>query len=91
MKTVVQWRRTAVLVLITLLIAWGLFMGFRPQPIEVELGAARRAPLRVTVQQEGRTRVVERYVVTAPVSGYARRIRLERARRRHTADSRELG
>ena len=73
----VQWRRNALLVLVAALIAWALYIGFRPQPVEVEVGAARRAPLQVTVQQEGRTRVVDRYAVTAPVSGYARRIRLE--------------
>jgi HlyD family secretion protein len=33
--------------------------------------------LRVTIEQEGRTRVVDRYVVMAPVNGYARRIRLD--------------
>ncbi|QAU34526.1 HlyD family efflux transporter periplasmic adaptor subunit [Janthinobacterium sp. 17J80-10] len=76
MSTVVQWRRATFLVLITALIAWGLYIGFRRQPVEVEVGTARHGPLQVTVQQEGRTRVVDRYAVTAPVSGYARRIQL---------------
>lgn len=77
MTTVVQWRRTTLLALIAALITWGLYIGFRRQPVEVEVGTARHAPLQVTVQQEGRTRVVDRYAVTAPVSGYARRIQLE--------------
>ena len=77
MKNNVQWRRRGVLALVAVLVAWGLFQGFRPQPVEVDLGTARRAPLRVSVEQEGRTRVVDRYVVTAPVNGYARRVRLE--------------
>jgi HlyD family secretion protein len=77
MKISVPSRRRIVLVLIALLVGWGLFRGFRPQPVEVDLGSAQRAPLRVTVEQEGRTRVVDRYVVTAPVNGYARRIRLD--------------
>lgn len=77
MKNIVQWRRRIVLGLIAVLVAWGLFQGFRPQPVEVDLGVAGRAPLRVTIEQEGRTRVVDRYVVTAPVNGYARRIRLD--------------
>ncbi len=77
MKNVVQWRRRIVLALIALAIAGGLYYGFRPQPIAVELGAARRAPLRVSFEQEGKTRVVDRYVITAPVAGYARRIALE--------------
>ncbi|TCS39404.1 HlyD family secretion protein [Paucimonas lemoignei] len=77
MKTAAQWRRTFFLVLIAAAIAWSLFIGFRPQPVEIEFARARHAPLQVTVQQEGRTRVLERYIVTAPVAGYARRVRYE--------------
>jgi HlyD family secretion protein len=77
MKTRVQWRRQIVFMLIVAAVAWGLYAGFRPQPVVVEFGAAVRAPLRVTVEQEGRTRVVDRYVVTAPVDGYTRRIALD--------------
>jgi len=77
MKNMVQWRRRIVFALIASLIAWGLFYGFRPQPVAVDLDAAIRAPLRVSIEQEGRTRVVDRYVITAPVTAYARRIVLE--------------
>lgn len=76
-KNIVLWRRRIFLALIAIFVAWGLFQGFRPQPIEVDIGAASRGPLRVSVEQEGRTRVVDRYVVAAPVDGYARRIRLD--------------
>ena len=77
MKYSVQWRRRLVLALIAFIIAGGLFLGFRPQPVEVDFATAHRAPLRVTIEQEGRTRVVDRYIVTAPVNGYARRIALD--------------
>jgi len=77
MKNNVQWRRRIVLALLAVLVAWGLFLGFRPQAVEVDMGTASRAALRVTLEQEGRTRVLDRYVVTAPVTGYARRLRLE--------------
>ncbi|HEY0844254.1 MAG TPA: HlyD family efflux transporter periplasmic adaptor subunit [Noviherbaspirillum sp.] len=77
MKNNKQWRRRLVLGITAILIAWGMFEGFRAQPVEVDIETAQRAPLRLTVEQEGRTRVVDRYVVTAPVAGYARRIRLE--------------
>lgn len=77
MKNIVQWRRRIVLTLIAALVAWGLFQGFRPQSVKADLGTAVRAPLRVTVEQEGRTRVVDRFVITAPVNGYARRIQLD--------------
>lgn len=77
MKYSVQWRRRLVLALVAVIIAGGLFLGFRPQPVEADLATAHRAPLRVTIEQEGRTRVVDRYIVTAPVNGYARRISLD--------------
>lgn len=77
MINVVTWRRRLFLGLIAVLLAWGLYSGFRPQPVEVDLGAASRGSLRVTVEQEGRTRVIDRYVVAAPVAAYARRIDLD--------------
>lgn len=77
MKNVVIWRRRAILGGIAILVAWGLYSGFRPQPVAVDLGTASRGPLRVSIEQEGRTRVVDRYVITAPVAAYARRIALD--------------
>lgn len=76
-KNIVQWRRRIALVLIFTLVGWGLFAGFRPQAVEVDSGKAIRAPLRIIVEQEGRTRVVERYVIAAPVNAFARRITLK--------------
>lgn len=77
MNNIVLWRRRIMLAVTAVIVAWGLFQGFRPQAVEVDIGTATRAPLRVTVEQEGRTRVVDRYVITAPVNGYTRRIRLD--------------
>lgn len=77
MKNDVAWRRGIAAGVLTLLLAWGLYAGFRPQPVDVGLGVASRGPLQITIEQEGRTRVVDRYVITAPVAGYARRITLE--------------
>ena len=74
MKNHVLWRRRIFLGLLAVLIAAGLFYGFRPQPVAVDLGTATRGPLRVTVEQEGKTRVVDRYVISAPVAAYAQRI-----------------
>jgi HlyD family secretion protein len=77
MITKVQWRKRIAFMVIVVVIAIGLFYGFQPQPLAVDLGVATRGPLRVTVEQEGRTRVVDRYVVSSPVAAYARRIELD--------------
>lgn len=55
----------------------GLLYGFAPRPLAVEVATATRGPLRVVVEEEGKTRVKERYVIAAPVAGQLRRIALE--------------
>jgi HlyD family secretion protein len=47
-----------------------------PAPIGVDVETVRRGPLRVTVDEEGRTRIRERYVVSAPLSGRSARCEL---------------
>ncbi len=48
--------------------------GLRPKPALVETARAAFGPLRATVSEEGKTRIKQRYVVSAPVSGELRRI-----------------
>jgi len=59
----------ATLVLIGLIVA-----GLWPQPVPAEIAQVAKAPLVVTVDEEGMTRVKNRYVVSAPVTGHLRRI-----------------
>jgi HlyD family secretion protein len=58
-------------------VAVGLVIGFMPRAAPVDVAEVKRAPLTVTVEEEGKTRVRERYLVSAPVAGYARRIDLK--------------
>jgi HlyD family secretion protein len=64
------------LLLTALALFAALAWGFLPRPVKVDTAVVTRAPLRVTVEEEGRTRVIDRYSVSAPVAGYARRIEL---------------
>lgn len=57
-------------VLLVALLAAGLW----PKPVPVETASASIGPLRVTVNEEGKTRIKQRYVVSAPVAGQLRRI-----------------
>jgi HlyD family secretion protein len=43
--------------------------------VEVDETAVARGPLRVTVDEDGKTRIKERYVVSAPLAGRLQRIR----------------
>ena len=65
------------LILLALLLIGGLVYGFLSQPVPVDLAPVEKGPLVVTVEEEGKTRVMDRYVISAPMSGYARRIDLE--------------
>ena len=59
------------------LVVAGLVLGFMPRALPVDIATVARAPLTVTVEEEGKTRVRERYLVSAPVAGYVRRIDLK--------------
>jgi HlyD family secretion protein len=48
-----------------------------PQSMEVTLARAERGPMQVTIDEDGETRVRERFRVTAPVAGRVHRIERE--------------
>lgn len=50
---------------------------FRPTPISVETRPVTRGELQVTVNAEGKTRIRDRFVISAPVSGRLTRIQLK--------------
>jgi HlyD family secretion protein len=70
-------RRTLVLAALAgagllALLAWA----FAPRPVEVETASAEQGPFEVTLEEDGRTRLHERYVVSAPLSGRLARLAL---------------
>lgn len=71
----------AVLAAAALLAAFAM----RPSPLPVEMARAGRGPLRVTVDEDGETRIHDRYILAAPVAGRLERIEL------HQGDAVEAG
>ncbi|MCW8906601.1 MAG: HlyD family efflux transporter periplasmic adaptor subunit [Sedimenticola sp.] len=65
------------IVIAVLLVVGLLVWGFWPRPVLVEAVAVKRAPLTVTIEEEGRTRVLDRYVISAPIDGVACRVQLD--------------
>ncbi|GEP42649.1 efflux RND transporter periplasmic adaptor subunit [Brevifollis gellanilyticus] len=67
------------------LVLWGLGLGLvtlvasglRTKPIPVETAKISRGPLTVHVVEEGKTRIRNRYIVAAPVTGNMRRVSLK--------------
>lgn len=65
-------------VLLTVVIVGGLLaLALWPQTMTVTAVTAVRGPLVVTIDEDGRTRVRDRFVVTSPVAGEVMRIGLE--------------
>jgi HlyD family secretion protein len=67
------WRRVA-LCAAGLALAAFIVTGLMPKPAEVEMDSVKRGPLTVSVLEEGKTRIRDRYVVSPPVAGYLRRV-----------------
>jgi HlyD family secretion protein len=70
-------RRLKGLLILSAAILAALAWGFWPRAVPVETAEVARRPLAITVEEEARTRVKERFVIHAPVAGHMRRIDLE--------------
>ena len=60
-----------------LVVAAIVAMAMWPESMEVTVVRAERGPMQVTVDEDGETRVRDRFLVTAPVSGRVHRIEIE--------------
>ena len=69
--------RHARLVAAVLAVAGLAAVALWPATIDVDFAPAVRGPLRVTIDEDGQTRVRDRFVVSAPVAGRVERIELE--------------
>jgi HlyD family secretion protein len=70
-------RRNLGLITLAVALLATLAWGFWPRPVMVEVATTTRGSLEVTVEEEGYTRVKDRYVISAPVAGFLRRIELD--------------
>jgi HlyD family secretion protein len=71
-----KWKNTRVLVAVAVVAAFAA-VAMWPARLGVDVALVTRGPMQVTVDEEGETRVRERFVVSAPVAGRLRRIELE--------------
>ena len=66
-------RIAIVLLVLGVIVVWA----FMPAAVQADFATVQKGTLQVTVEDEGRTRVRDRYVVSAPVPGRMQRIELE--------------
>ena len=63
-------------VIVGLLLLALIVYAFMPKPLPVETATITKGPLVVTVDGDGRTRIKDRFVVSAPVAGQIQRVTL---------------
>jgi len=63
-------------IIAALLLLGGLFYGFWPEAVQVDSARVQRGPLRVTVNDDGETRIREKYIVSSPMTGQLLRVQL---------------
>jgi HlyD family secretion protein len=71
-----RWIRRGLIAVAALALAAVIVVAWMPAPVVVEIAKVQRGPLVVTVNEDGRTRVKDRYIVSAPVTGNLGRIEL---------------
>jgi HlyD family secretion protein len=72
----VKIARKIALVVLALAVVAAMLVAFKPKPEVVEIGKVTRGPLDVTVTGDGRTRIKDRFVISAPVGGQMQRLAL---------------
>lgn len=73
-RTLARWARRIVLIAACLAAVGALVYYWLPKPVAVETATVGDAPLEVTIEEEGKTRVRARFVITAPIAGNLERI-----------------
>ena len=73
----VKWRRLVLWGVLAVALLGGLAYAFRPQAVPVDLVRVERGPMVETIDEEGKTRVRDVFVLSAPVGGRLRRIELD--------------
>jgi HlyD family secretion protein len=71
-----RWLRRGAMYLVAAAVVAALVYAWLPKPLPADLVAVSRGALRVTVDEDGRARVKDRYVVSAPVGGGLARVEL---------------
>ncbi|OGQ35164.1 MAG: efflux transporter periplasmic adaptor subunit [Deltaproteobacteria bacterium RIFCSPLOWO2_01_FULL_42_9] len=72
-----MFRRWMPIVAVAAVVVAAIVYGFIPKPVPVAIAKVSRGQLRVAIEEEGKTRVKDRFVISSSVAGYMRRINLE--------------
>jgi len=76
-RAMMRWVKRVALAAICLLTVAGVVYAWLPKPVVVDVAAVRRGPLDVEVDEDGQTRVRDRFVISAPITGSLERIEVQ--------------
>ncbi|MCE9575391.1 MAG: efflux RND transporter periplasmic adaptor subunit [Deltaproteobacteria bacterium] len=76
-KVAIRWIKRGLLALVGAAGIGAIVVAWLPKPLVIDIGAVRRGSLDVEIEEDGRTRVRDRFVVAAPISGELARVELE--------------
>lgn len=69
-------RHKGLIILAALLVSIMIY-GLWPKAMQVDIVKVWRGPMTISINEEGKTRVIDRFIISAPVAGYKRRIQFE--------------
>jgi HlyD family secretion protein len=75
-RTAMRWARRVAWIAAAMVVVAMVVVAWLPKPVAVDVAKVTRGPMRVTVDEAGRTRVKDRFVVSAPLGGNVMRIEL---------------
>ncbi len=75
-RMIARWAKRGLLVLLVAAVGALLVVAWLPKPIAVDIVDVERGSMSVTVNEDGRARVRDRYIVSAPLGGRVARIEL---------------
>jgi HlyD family secretion protein len=76
-RTAIRWTKRVLLIVGALAIVLAIVRALLPDAVAVDTVLATRGPLEVEVREDGQTRVRDRYVIAAPLTGELERITIE--------------
>jgi HlyD family secretion protein len=71
-----RWLKRGLIVLLVAGLAAATVFALIPKPLPVDVAVLARGPMRVTIDEDGKTRVTDRYLVSAPLAGTIGRMTL---------------
>lgn len=71
------WLKRLLLLVVVAGLVSAIVVAFLPKPVKVDLETVQSGPMEVSVRDDGRTRIRERYVVSTPIAGRLKRIDFE--------------